>query len=131
LLARVSEAGVVAIGLGLPRHREADELARRTVAESERPLVIDADALVAFEGQTEALTRSAAPRVLTPHVGEMRRLTGIDAETIEARRIDIAREWAQRWRSVVVLKGAPTVIASPDGIATVNPTGNPGMATLG
>src|SRR5207237_9102230 len=63
--------------------------------------------------------------------GEMQRLTGIDPGTIESRRIDVAREWAERWRSVVVLKGAPTVTASPDGEATVNPTGNPGMATLG
>jgi NAD(P)H-hydrate epimerase len=61
----------------------------------------------------------------------MHRLTGVDPGTLEARRIDAAREWAQRWRSVVVLKGAPTVTASPEGNATVNPTGNPGMATAG
>ncbi|MBI3539205.1 MAG: NAD(P)H-hydrate dehydratase, partial [Candidatus Eisenbacteria bacterium] len=131
LLTHVSEADAVAIGPGLSRHREAGELARRVVAESDRPLVIDADGLFAFEGHVDALTRAHAPRVLTPHVGEMRRLSGIDAGTIEARRIDVAREWAQRLRSVVVLKGAPTVTASPSGEATVNPSGNPGMATLG
>ena len=131
LLARAAAADVVAIGSGLSRHREASELARRVVSESDRPLVIDADGLNAFEGHTDALVRAPAPRVLTPHVGEMRRLTGIDAETIEARRIDIAREWAQRWRSTVVLKGAPTVTAAADGRASVNPTGNPGMATAG
>jgi NAD(P)H-hydrate epimerase len=131
LLARVAAADVVALGSGLSRHREALELARRVVAESERPLVIDADGLNAFEGHADALAHAGAPRVLTPHVGEMRRLTGIDAETIEARRIDLTREWAQRWRSVVVLKGAPTVTAAPDGRTSVNPTGNPGMATAG
>ena len=131
LHAAAAEADVVAIGCGLSRHREAAELARRVVAESERPLVIDADALVAFEGHTDALAGVAAPRVLTPHLGEMRRLTGVATDTLEATRIDAAREWARRWRSVVVLKGAPTVIASPDGAATVNPTGNPGMATVG
>ena len=131
LHARASEADVVALGPGLSRHREAAELARRVVSESERPLVIDADALNAFEGHTEALTRGPAPRVLTPHLGEMRRLTGIDTATLEANRIDATREWAQRWRSVVVLKGAPTVTASPEGEVTVNPTGNPGMATVG
>lgn len=131
LLARAAAADVLALGPGLSRHREVAELARRVVAESDRPLVLDADGLVAFEGRTEALPLAPAARVLTPHLGEMQRLTGVDAGALDARRIDAAREWAQRWRSVVVLKGAPTVTASPDGDATVNPTGNPGMATLG
>lgn len=131
LLAHAGTADVVAIGPGLSRHHETAELVRRIVGECERPMVIDADALVAFEGHGDALAGGAAARVLTPHVGEMRRLTGIDAATIEARRIELAREWAQRWRAVVVLKGAPTVTASPEGLATVNPSGNPGMATLG
>ena len=131
VLAAIAEADVVALGSGLSRHRDAAELARRLVAECDRPLVIDADALTAFEGHNELLARSPAPRVLTPHLGEMRGLTGIDGAALEARRIDAAREWAQRWRSVVVLKGAPTATASPDGHNTVNPTGNPGMATVG
>jgi len=131
LLARCSEADVVVMGSGLSRHREAAELARRVVAGSERPLVIDADGLSAFEGLADAFVRSAAPRVLTPHLGEMRRLTGIDTAILDTDRIDSAREWARRWHSVVVLKGAPTVIAGPDGATTVNPTGNPGMATVG
>jgi NAD(P)H-hydrate epimerase len=131
LLARAAEANVVALGSGLSRHREAAELARRVVIASERAVVIDADGLNAFEGETEVLARAGAPHVLTPHLGEMRRLTGIDAAMLEADRIDAAREWAKRWRSVVVLKGAPTVIAGHDGATTVNPTGNPGMATAG
>ena len=131
LLARAAQADVIALGPGLSRHREAAELARRVVAECDRPLVIDADGLNAFEGHTDALMRAPGARVLTPHLGEMHRLTGVDPGTLEARRIDAAREWAQRWRSVVVLKGAPTVTASPEGQATVNPTGNPGMATAG
>jgi NAD(P)H-hydrate epimerase len=131
LLARAAGADVIALGSGLSRHREAAELARRLVAESDRPLVIDADGLNAFEDHTDALMRAPGARVLTPHLGEMGRLTGVDPATLEARRIDAAREWAQRWRSVVVLKGAPTVTASPQGHATVNPTGNPGMATAG
>jgi NAD(P)H-hydrate epimerase len=131
LLARAAAADVIALGSGLSRHREAAELARRVVAESDRPLVIDADGLNAFEDHAEALTLGPTARVLTPHLGEMRRLTGVAPELLEARRIDAAREWAQRWRSVLVLKGAPTVTASPEGHATVNPTGNPGMATAG
>ena len=131
LIARVADADVVALGSGLSRHRESAEVARRVLAESERPVVLDADGLNAFEGGADAISRARAPRVLTPHVGEMHRLTGLPAAEIEARRIDVAREWAQRWSAVVVLKGAPTVTASPEGLATLNPTGNPGMATAG
>jgi hydroxyethylthiazole kinase-like uncharacterized protein yjeF len=61
----------------------------------------------------------------------MQRLTGITPADLEAQRIDVPRTWAEQWRATVVLKGAPTVTARPDGIVTVNPTGNPGLATAG
>ena len=131
LLARCTDADAVALGSGLSRHREAAEIARRVAAECERSLVLDADALNAFEEHREAIGRGRSPWILTPHVGEMRRLTGLDAQEIETGRIDVAREWARRWRSVLVLKGAPTVTASPEGRVAVNPNGNPGMATAG
>jgi len=132
LLEAAAAADVVALGSGLSRNDESLELARRFVARCTRPLVLDADGLNAFESARTALgERAAGPRVLTPHVGEMARLTGRTAAEIEANRIDLAREWAERWQSVVVLKGAPTVTAGPDGSATVNPSGNPGMATAG
>jgi NAD(P)H-hydrate epimerase len=91
-------------------------------------MVIDADALNAL-GQHPP--HADDPRVLTPHLGEMARLTGVPADVIEGTRIEAAREWAQTWDAVLVLKGAPSVTASTQGRATVNPTGNPGMATLG
>jgi NAD(P)H-hydrate epimerase len=131
LLAQAARADVVALGCGLSRHHEAAELARRVALECDRPMVVDADGLNAFEDRADALARAAAPRVLTPHLGEMERLTGVSAAEIESRRIDVAREWAQRWKTVIVLKGAPTVIADGEGRAAVNPTGNPGMATAG
>jgi ADP-dependent NAD(P)H-hydrate dehydratase / NAD(P)H-hydrate epimerase len=127
----VERAHVVALGSGLSRHSAARDLARRVVRESPRPLVIDADALNAFEDAEDDLARGRSPRVLTPHLGEMSRLTGLEPADIEARRIDVAREYARAWESIVVLKGAPTVTASPDGHVTVNSTGNPGMATAG
>ena len=128
LLERVD---AVALGPGLSRDPGAAELARRVVAEAATPVVIDADALSALAGSTERIARAPAPRVLTPHLGEMARLTGVTAEALEAARIDAPREWARRWNAVVVLKGAPTVVAAADGDALVNPTGNPGMATAG
>ena len=121
---------VVLLGPGLSRHPESAALARELFASLASPLVLDADGLAAF-APAPALPAAPGPRVLTPHVGEMARLTGLAPEALEARRIDAAREWARRWGCVLVLKGAPTVVADATGRACVNPTGNPGMATAG
>jgi NAD(P)H-hydrate epimerase len=130
-LALAGSAHAALVGPGLSRVPCAEELARRFVAACPVPMVVDADALNAFEGQSEKLAELKAQAVITPHLGEMQRLTGVPAVQLEARRIDAAREWAARWGVVVVLKGAPTVVAAPDGRTCVNPTGNPGMATAG
>ncbi len=120
------------LGSGLSRHAGAGALALALAGEPGPPLVIDADALNALAAAAAAASPAgAAPRVLTPHLGEMARLTGLDAATLEATRIDAARTWARAWDAVLVLKGAPTVTAAPDGRATVNASGNPGMATAG
>ena len=121
----------IALGSGLSRDPEAAELARRIALEAAVLVVVDADALNAFVGQADRVASAPAPRVLTPHIGEMARLTGRSAAELEARRIDAAAEWARAWGVVMVLKGAPTVCAAPDGRTWVNPTGNPGMATAG
>jgi NAD(P)H-hydrate epimerase len=127
-----ASADVLALGSGMSRDPESAGLARRLVHESPCPVVADADALNALAADPDSLARPGrAPRILTPHVGEMARLTGLGADEIESARIDVARRYAERWRCVLVLKGAPTVIATPEGDATVNPTGNPGLATAG
>jgi NAD(P)H-hydrate epimerase len=131
LLARAAEVNAVALGPGLSRHADSLELARRLLPRLECPAVVDADGLVAFVGRTDLFAAHGGPLVLTPHLGELSRLTGVSAADLEARRIDAAREWAQRWRVVLLVKGAPTAVASPDGRVTVNPTGNPGMASAG
>ncbi len=135
ILAEAERAGAVALGPGMSRHRHAAALARTLGETLARPLVLDADALVAHAPLDDAvaarLRATGAVRVLTPHVGEMAALSGLSPEAIEARRIDIAIESARRWGVVVLLKGAPTVIAAPDGRATVNPTGHSAMATAG
>ena len=137
-LEHAAAADAVVLGPGLSRDPEAFALAGDLVRELAMPAVVDADALNALAagagdgaGARAALTVAAAPRVLTPHLGEMSRLTGIPADQIERDRIDLARRFARERNCVVVLKGAPTVTAAPDGHATVNPTGNPGMATAG
>ncbi|HEY2955487.1 MAG TPA: NAD(P)H-hydrate dehydratase [Candidatus Eisenbacteria bacterium] len=126
-----ARADAVLVGSGLSRNAESAALARGLVAARTRPTVLDADGLNAFEGRPAFEAPSGAPIVLTPHLGEMARLTGETAAALEAWRIDAAREAASSWKAVVVLKGAPTVTAGPDGRATVNPTGNPGLATAG
>lgn len=135
ILAEAARADAVAIGPGLSRHRYALELVRDLLPRINTPVVIDADALFALSPASQWLSAArlgtTAPRILTPHVLEMERLTGIPSEQIEAQRIDVAAHWAQQWNCVVVLKGAPTVIASPTGETQVNTTGNPGMASAG
>ena len=92
--------------------------------------MIDADALNAFAGEPEAL-RAAAPRILTPHPGEAARLLGSSTPAIQSDRAAAARALAARANAVVVLKGARTVVAAPDGALSINPTGGPGLAAGG
>ena len=124
-------ASAVALGPGMSTEPEARDLARRLVAGIEAPLVLDADGLNAMAGSTDALTKRRHPLVLTPHPGEMARLLGTDTEAVQRDRIGAARRAAADWEAVVVLKGAGTVTAGPDGDVYVNPTGNSGMATAG
>ena len=134
VLARAREAQVLALGPGLSRTPEALAAARSLVAQSPAPVVLDADGLFAFAGAhaAELARRTAGTAlVVTPHVGEMARLSGLAAAEIERERLTLPARCARAWNAVVVLKGAPTVIAAPDGRVAVNPTGNAGMATMG
>jgi NAD(P)H-hydrate epimerase len=135
ILAEAERANAVAVGSGLSLNPDAAALVRELATHLARPLVLDADALTALSPAADllvpALRLAPAPRILTPHLGEMQRLTGQSTHELESRRIDIARGWAQRWGAVVVLKGAPTIVADPDGRVSVNPTGCPAMATAG
>lgn len=122
---------VLAIGPGLGREEATSEVVQLTVRNAQCPLVIDADAINALADCTEILLESEALAVLTPHPGELARLTGLSAEKINADRLTAAREAAADLGCIVVLKGAATVVAFPDGEVFINPTGNAGMATGG
>ncbi|HSP32902.1 MAG TPA: NAD(P)H-hydrate dehydratase [Thermoanaerobaculia bacterium] len=119
------------IGPGLPDTDRAYAWVRATVAAIELPVIIDASALNAFAGRLTELNPGGKPRVITPHPGELARLTGNDAKSINSDRVNAAREAARASKCVVVLKGFQTLVAEPDGHVYVNPTGNPGMATGG
>ncbi|WP_456433484.1 NAD(P)H-hydrate dehydratase [Thermosulfuriphilus sp.] len=123
------KAAVLGPGLGL--HPETKDLARLIMFKAPWPLVIDADALTILSELTpESLKQAPAPRILTPHPGEMGRLLGIGSREVQADRLGAAQGLAKASEAVVVLKGARTVIASPKALA-INPTGGPGMATGG
>jgi ADP-dependent NAD(P)H-hydrate dehydratase / NAD(P)H-hydrate epimerase len=122
----------VAVGPGLSTHPETVELVQSLMKHLDRPSVLDADALNALAGRASLLTECKTPPILTPHPGEMARLE-VDAtvQTVNADRIGTARRFARERGVFVVLKGARTIIARPDGLVAICPTGNPGMATAG
>ncbi len=95
------------------------------------PLLLDADGLNNLSRIEAWHTRVPSALVLTPHPGEMSALTGLPVSTIQADRTGVAREWAERWGTTIVLKGAYTVIASPGHLVQIAPFANPGLATGG
>ncbi|WP_263351593.1 NAD(P)H-hydrate dehydratase [Acidicapsa acidisoli] len=124
---------VLAIGPGLGTSPEAIDFALGLLSQTRLPAVADADALNALATQPDLLRKISAGRtlVLTPHPGEMSRLTGLSTAEIQANRIQVARDFAVRNQIILVLKGWRTLIAHPDGAIAVNTTGNPGMAKGG
>jgi ADP-dependent NAD(P)H-hydrate dehydratase / NAD(P)H-hydrate epimerase len=128
---RIAWADAVVIGPGLGRNDVTDALLNEIFSTCTKPLLIDADALTAVAGRSAKQWRRPGPTVLTPHGGELSRLIGAPSTAIEWERLDSAVKSAKRFASVLVLKGASTVCARPDGIAAVNTTGNPGLATIG
>jgi NAD(P)H-hydrate epimerase len=131
VLELASHRDAVALGPGLSLDPESQALARALVAEVDRPMVVDADALSALAGHLDLLDHAPAPRVLTPHPGEMARMLGTSVAEVQADRIEIVREFCVRHHVHLVLKGARSVLGGPDGIVFINHTGNPGMATGG
>lgn len=132
LLAFVTARSAIAIGPGLTTHPETVDLVQALVKQMDRPSVLDADALNALAGRASLLTECKIPPILTPHPGEMARLE-VDAtpQSVNVDRMGIASRFARERGVFLVLKGARTVVARPDGMVAICPTGNPGMATAG
>jgi len=119
------------VGPGLPDDESSYAAIRELVAKIAIPTVLDATAVNAFHGHAAGMNRDGRPRVITPHPGELARLLGTTTAEIQNDRVTAVRDAARATNCVVVLKGHQTLVANPDGIVTVNPTGNPGMATGG
>jgi NAD(P)H-hydrate epimerase len=124
---------VLAIGPGLGQSPDTIKFSTGLLSATKLPAVIDADALNILATRPELLAPLAEGRtlVLTPHPGEMARLVGIPVAEVQASRLEVARGFAQRMGVTLVLKGARTLIAHPDGSVAVNTSGNPAMAKGG
>lgn len=133
ILCLADNKDAVAIGPGLGSDENTTSIIRRLLSHLSVPLVLDADALNAIAGDTECLSSSIlSPAViLTPHPGEMARLAGVSIADIEQNRIGAAQSFATANNCFLLLKGARTVIAAPDGRLSINSSGNPGMASGG
>lgn len=131
-----SKADAVVLGPGIGTNDDVRSFVREVILRSSKPMLIDADALNCLEGDTGPLRGADCGIAITPHPGEMRRLLRgtspvMDSRDVNERRIDVARSFAVDHGVVCVLKGVPTVVASPEGGVFINQTGNPGMATAG
>ena len=119
------------IGPGLGRDEKTLQVIREFLPQLTVPAVLDADALFAVCGYLRLLKKSTVPLVITPHPGEMAKLLGVNISDVQSNRVAVAEGFAKQTDVVVVLKGAGTVIATPEGRIFINNTGNPGMATGG
>lgn len=126
-----NKSDVLAIGPGCGLNAEVGELLKRIIFEVHKPLVIDADGLNALAKNVHWLENKKSDIIITPHPGEMSRLTGIDVEEVNNKPIETALKFSQEWGVITVLKGSRTVIATPSGEVYINVNGNPGMATAG
>jgi len=131
LLEASSRADAVVLGSGLSTQPESIRLALELIALIEAPLIIDGDGLTALAGRDELSRSRTYPTFLTPHSKEMARLLGSSPSEVSTRRIDTALEAADRYGAMIVLKGAHSIIANPNGKVWINLTGNAGMGTAG
>ena len=132
LLEKADDYAALAIGPGLGTKTGTAEAICRLLSATDRQLVLDADALNILAANKEILANIKQPPVLTPHMGEMTRLTGLTAEELRSEGIiNVTRRFAKEWRAIIVLKGMPTLVGLPYGQVFVSIRGNPGLATAG
>ena len=126
-----SKADAILFGCGVGNTVETQLLVEKIIKTARIPVVLDADGINALSGSISLLKESKAPIIITPHPGEMARLCNKTIDEVESNRINTACEFAEEYGCIVVLKGADTIVAVPDGDIYFNITGNAGMATGG
>jgi NAD(P)H-hydrate epimerase len=131
LLELLDGADALAVGPGLSTHDETADLVRRLVRDCPVPLILDADGLNAFAGRAAEIADRKSDAILTPHVGEFVRLSGVSARALVDDRLAHVRALAERTEAVTLLKGSRTLVTTSDGMVRINPTGGPVLATAG
>jgi len=131
LLDLAAKMDCIVTGPGLSLNNETQQLVRELISKIEKPVLIDGDGITAIAGHLDLIRKRKGETILTPHLGEMSRITGKDVNAIRRSRIDILQETAKDLGAFVVLKGAHSLIGSPEGRVYVNLSGNSGMATAG
>ena len=129
---QLSNYNVILLGCGLGQSQSAKDLVTALLPREELPsVVLDADALNILAQIPNWWQQLGNDAILTPHPGEMARLSGLSVAEIQSNRVGTACMFAQEWHKTIVLKGAYTVIATPDGHSKVSPVANPGLASAG
>jgi NAD(P)H-hydrate epimerase len=131
LLKFLEGKSAVLIGPGLTTNPSTSSLIKNLIKQISCPMLIDADGLNIIADKIELLKDKPSPVIVTPHPGEMARIFNKTSKEIQANRIESSKRLAVEYRLYVILKGARTIIATPEGDIYINPTGNPGMATAG
>ena len=122
---------MVVMGPGISLNEETQELVRELALEIEKPLLIDGDGITAMSKDTEIIKRRKSETILTPHLGEMSRITKREISEINKNKVEVLQETAKELNATIVLKGAHSLIGYPDETVYINLSGNPGMATAG
>ncbi len=131
ILAAIKKANAVVFGPGIGQSEEICEILAEVITNYKGKLVIDADGLNALSRNLDILEQKTCDVILTPHVGEMSRLSGLTASEIQSNRKKCSEDFVAKYGVCLVLKGEATVVAAPDKEAYINSTGNVGMATAG
>ena len=131
ILKLANSVDIVVLGPGTSLNSETQKLMLDLIPAIEKPLIVDGDGLTALSKNPSIIKERVYGTILTPHPGEMARLTGLEIRNIVEDRINVARKYAKEFNSIIILKGAHTQIAMPDARVYINMSGNPGMATAG
>ena len=131
VLQKITKASVVVLGPGLGDNPKTFSFVQKILPKINTPVVLDADGLNAISKNPKILLKRKCLTFLTPHPGEMSRLTGLSISRIQENRAKIASEFSKKYKVILLLKGHKSVVAFPDGSTWINPTGNPAMASAG
>lgn len=131
LLELSKTVGMVVLGPGISLNEETQRLARELAKEIKKPLLIDGDGITAISKDLKSIKERKAETILTPHLGEMSRIVNLSVKDVDAKKIDLLENTARDLNSIIILKGAHSLIGYPDGRIFINMSGNSGMATAG